>query len=148
VRLSPFGRAGGSHDSDPAALYAHVIASISRRRNAYLHLIEARASGVGRSDQLPETAIGVAPLFRPLYDGVLISSGGYSHASAEAALLAGHADAIGFGRMFIANPDLPARLLRGAPLQPYQRATFYGGGAVGYTDYPALYPPPPEREQP
>jgi len=75
-------------------------------------------------------------LFRPIWRGVLISAGGFTGDSAEAAIAAGHADAIAFGRIFISNPDLPRRLQHGFPLTPYNRATFYGGEEVGYTDYP------------
>jgi N-ethylmaleimide reductase len=67
---------------------------------------------------------------------VLISAGGFAGESAEAAIEAGHADAIAFGRIFISNPDLPRRLRQGFPLTPYNRATFYGGEAEGYVDYP------------
>jgi N-ethylmaleimide reductase len=65
-------------------------------------------------------------------------AGGFDQASAEKALADGEADAIAFGRLFIANPDLPKRFELNAPLNPYQRATFYGGNEKGYTDYPAL----------
>ena len=75
-------------------------------------------------------------LFRPMWRGVLISAGGFTGEAAEAAISAGHADAIAFGRIFISNPDLPRRLRHGFPLAPYNRATFYGGEEAGYTDYP------------
>ena len=75
-------------------------------------------------------------LFRPLWRGVLISAGGFDGASAAAAVAAGYADAIAFGRHFISNPDLPARIKHGVALTPYNRATFYGGEEAGYTDYP------------
>jgi N-ethylmaleimide reductase len=75
-------------------------------------------------------------LFRPIVRGVLITAGGFTGETAEAAISAGHADAIAFGRIFISNPDLPRRLQHGFPLTPYNRATFYGGEAAGYTDYP------------
>ena len=71
-----------------------------------------------------------------MWRGVLISAGGFTGETAEAAIAAGHADAIAFGRIFISNPDLPRRLRYGFPLTPYNRATFYGGEEVGYTDYP------------
>jgi N-ethylmaleimide reductase len=64
--------------------------------------------------------------------------GGYTAASAEALIASGGADAIAFGRLFIANPDLVERFRRGAPLNTPDRSTFYGGGAHGYTDYPTL----------
>ena len=68
----------------------------------------------------------------------MIAAGNFKPETAEATLAAGHADAIAFGRLFIANPDLPERIRRGASLNPYHRPTFYGGGAEGYTDYPTL----------
>ena len=71
-----------------------------------------------------------------MWRGTLITAGGFTGDAAEAAVTAGHADAIAFGRTFISNPDLPRRLQRGFPLTPYNRATFYGGEAAGYTDYP------------
>ncbi len=74
-------------------------------------------------------------LFRPIWRGVLITAGGFTGETADAAISAGHADAIAFGRIFISNPDLPRRLQNGYPLTPYNRATFYGGDAAGYTDY-------------
>jgi N-ethylmaleimide reductase len=75
-------------------------------------------------------------LFRPLWSGRLITAGGFTGEMANAAISEGYADAIAFGRIFISNPDLPRRLQRGYPLTPYNRATFYGGDAAGYTDYP------------
>jgi N-ethylmaleimide reductase len=69
-------------------------------------------------------------------EGVLITAGGFTGEAAEAAIAEGHADAIAFGRIFISNPDLPRRLREGFSLTPYNRATFYGGEAAGYTDYP------------
>ena len=75
-------------------------------------------------------------LFRPIWKGVLITAGGFTGETANAAIADGHADAIAFGRIFISNPDLPRRLQQGYPLTPYNRATFYGGEEKGYTDYP------------
>jgi N-ethylmaleimide reductase len=141
IRLSPFGRAGGSQDSDPAALYRYAIGELNNRTPAYLHLIEARASSMGRSDYIDEAAVDVLGLLRGAFDGPVISAGGYTPASAAATVAAGRADAIAFGRMFIANPDLVTRIERAAPLNAYQRATFYGGSTRGYTDYPTLEQP-------
>jgi N-ethylmaleimide reductase len=67
----------------------------------------------------------------------LITAGSFTGETAEAAIVQGYADAIAFGRIFISNPDLPRRLREGFPITPYNRATFYGGDASGYTDYPA-----------
>lgn len=80
----------------------------------------------------------VATLFRPLFPGPLIASGGFTADTAEQALAAGAADLIAFGRTFIANPDLPRRLALDAPLNEPDRSTFYGGTERGYTDYPSL----------
>lgn len=137
IRLSPFGVANGSGEKDALALYTHVIKAISHFGLAYLHFIEPRSSGAGRADVNHTDVPSAIELFRPMWPGVLVSAGGFDPVSAEAAIAAGKVDAIAFGRHFIANPDLPDRLRMGAPLDPYERATFYGGEALGYTDYPA-----------
>jgi N-ethylmaleimide reductase len=95
----------------------------------------ARSSGAGRADINHQNVPSALELFRSDWSGVLIGAGGFDGASAEAAVASGEADAIAFGRAFIANPDLPMRLKFNIPLSPYNRATFYGGGAAGYTDY-------------
>ncbi|MDR0478458.1 MAG: alkene reductase, partial [Burkholderiaceae bacterium] len=77
-----------------------------------------------------------AELFRPLWPGALITAGNFKPDTAEAFVQLGAADAIAFGRYFTSNPDLSERIRHGWPLTPYDRSTFYGGGAKGYTDYP------------
>jgi N-ethylmaleimide reductase len=136
VRLSPYGVANGSGEADPMPLYSHVIQALDPLGLAYLHFIEPRSSGAGRAEVNHQNVPSAMVLFRPIWRGVLISAGGFTGESAEAAIAAGHADAIAFGRIFISNPDLPQRLQHGFPLTPYNRATFYGGEEVGYTDYP------------
>jgi N-ethylmaleimide reductase len=125
------------HDSDPMALFTHVLGQLSDRR-AYVHMIEPRATSAGGGDAIQEDAPRTSEIFRQHFGGVFISAGGYDREGAFEAVASGRADAIAFGRAFIANPDLPARLQQGAPLNPYDRSTFYGGDARGYTDYPAL----------
>jgi N-ethylmaleimide reductase len=137
VRLSPYGIANGSGEADPMPLYTHVVKSLDPLGLAYLHFIEPRSSGAGRAEVNHQNVPSAMTLFRPLWRGALITAGGFTGDAAEAAVAAGHADAIAFGRTFISNPDLPRRLQRGFPLTPYSRATFYGGEAAGYTDYPA-----------
>jgi N-ethylmaleimide reductase len=137
VRLSPYGIANGSGEADPMPLYTHVVRSLDRLGLAYLHFIEPRSSGAGRAEVNHQNVPSAMLLFRPLWKGVLITAGGFTGETAEAAISAGHADAIAFGRIFISNPDLPRRLQHGFPLTPYNRATFYGGEEAGYTDYPA-----------
>jgi N-ethylmaleimide reductase len=136
VRLSPYGVANGSGEAEPMPLYSHAIRSLDPLRLAYLHFIEPRSSGAGRAEVNHQNVPSAMVLFRPIWNGVLITAGGFTGEAAEAAIAAGHADAIAFGRIFISNPDLPQRLRHGFPLTPYNRATFYGGEEAGYTDYP------------
>ena len=138
VRLSPWGTFNGMFDHRTEALFTHAIAELSRRRLAYLHLIEPRVNGDDDATGRDPTAAGATATFRQLFDGPVIAAGGFSPATAEAAIAKGRADAIAFGRHFIANPDLPLRLRLGAALNPYDRSTFYGGDDRGYTDYPTL----------
>ena len=138
VRLSPYGRYGGISDTDPISLFGHVARELSRRRIAYLHLIQASASEIGITDELHRDAPNNAELFRHLFSGPLISAGAYTPESGAKALASGAADAIAFGRLFIANADLVERVRLGAPLNAPDRPTFYGGDAHGYTDYPTL----------
>jgi N-ethylmaleimide reductase len=136
VRLSPYGVANDSGEADPMPLYTHAIQSLNPLGLAYLHFIEPRSSGAGRAEVNHQNVPSAMVLFRPVWKGVLISAGGFTGEAADAAIAAGHADAIAFGRIFISNPDLPRRLRHGYPLTPYNRATFYGGEEKGYTDYP------------
>lgn len=138
VRLSPYGTFSDMSDSDPVALFTSVIKQLSARHIAYLHLIEPRSTSAGGSDAVMADAPSTSTLFREAFDGVLISAGGYHADDAKQVVASGQADAVAFGRLFISNPDLPERLRSGAPLAPYNRATFYGGGEAGYTDYPTF----------
>jgi N-ethylmaleimide reductase len=136
VRLSPHGIANDSGEADPMPLYTHVVQALNSLGLAYLHFIEPRSSGAGRAEVNHQNVPSAMVLFRPIWKGVLITAGGFTGETAEAAIADGHADAIAFGRIFISNPDLPHRLQHGFPLTPYNRATFYGGEEKGYTDYP------------
>ncbi|BES85194.1 alkene reductase [Pectobacterium araliae] len=138
IRLSPFGVANGSGENNPLPLYSFLVNALADLDLAYLHLIEPRASGAGQAEVDHPNVPFASELFRPLWPNALIAAGNYQPDTAAAAIESGHADAIAFGRMFIANPDLPDRIRQGAPLTPYNRATFYGGGAEGYTDYAPL----------
>jgi N-ethylmaleimide reductase len=134
VRLSPFGQYGGIHDSNPRELFTFVIRELSKRRLAYLHVIEGRGSEMGLTDELHKTALNNAELFRPAFDGPFISAAAYTPTSAAQAVENKHADAIAFGRLFIANPDLVRRIREDLPLNTFDRSTFYGGAEHGYTD--------------
>ncbi len=138
IRLSPYGTFNDMHDSDPVALYTYLLNQLSLRNLAYVHIIEPRVSDAGGSDEVNNAAPEAAKLFRAAYSGKVIGASGYTGETGAAAIAAGEADAIAFGRAFIANPDLPKRLRMGAPLNRYDRSTFYGGTEKGYTDYPSL----------
>lgn len=138
IRLTPYGRANDSGEADPMPLYTYVVERLKPFGLAYLHLIEPRASGAGQREVDHKDVPSGAELFRPLWNGPLITAGNFNAQSAEKMVADGHADAIAFGRYFISNPDLPNRIRTGAPFTPYNRATFYGGNEKGYTDYPPL----------
>lgn len=138
VRLSPWGDFNDMRDSDTLALFQHAAAELGRRKVAYLHVVEPRADQSSDVNALDPLAPDAAETMRACFGGAIISAGGYVRETADQAIEDGRADAIAFGRLFIANPDLPERFLSQAPLNPYHRASFYGGDARGYTDYPAL----------
>ncbi len=133
VRLSPVSTAGDSHDSNPQALFNHVVEELNRPGLAYLHVVEGETGGA--RDNLP---LDYAAL-RDRFDGAWMVNNGYDRAMAMQAVASRKADFVSFGRPFIANPDLVERLRADAPLNPLMGAeTLYGGGAHGYTDYPSL----------
>ncbi|GAA3704485.1 alkene reductase [Arthrobacter ginkgonis] len=136
VRLSPSSEWMDAHDSDKRALYSAVIRQLNDFGLSYLHLVEPEIAGSTTVDR-PAQYIPTAEL-ASLFEGVVIVAGGHNRASAEALLAAGTADLVGFGRLFIANPDLPHRFLIGAPLEPLRPTGLYSGGPEGYTDYPTL----------
>jgi N-ethylmaleimide reductase len=121
-------------DSDPVATFGYLARELNRLGIAYLHVVEPRIKGI------EEIAKGQAPIaaqhLRQKFSRTLIAAGGFTGESAAAIVAAGDADLVAFGRHFIANPDLPERLRRRLPLNRYDRSTFYGGDARGYTDYP------------
>jgi N-ethylmaleimide reductase len=136
IRLSPYGTFSDMHDSDPMSLFTYVIQQINARKLAYLHLIEPRATAAGGSDAVNQNAPSTSTLFRQFFDGALISAGGYDASSGRQAVASGQVDAVAYGRYYIANPDLVERIRNGVAFNKYDRATFYGGGEKGYTDYP------------
>ncbi len=138
VRISPSSRFNGMSDRDPSHDFDYVADALSSRELAYLHVVEPRVSG---SEEVAEGLQAVAARhLRQRFGGPVIAAGGFGGDEARAEIAGGHADAIAFGRFFIANPDLPRRLRDGLPLNPYDRDTFYGGDARGYLDYPVAEP--------
>jgi N-ethylmaleimide reductase len=126
VRVSPGSTFNGIQDADVEGTYTHLFTALAPKGLAWLHILDARPG------------FDVAALAQQRYGGKVILNAGYDRARAEADIAAGRAEAISFGASFLANPDLPARLRANAKLNAPNPATFYGGSAVGYTDYPAL----------
>ena len=133
LRLSPSGTMNGMSDSDPLEHFLYVARKASELGLSYLHVTEADESDVRHGG----VAVNSAPL-RELFKGAFFSCGGYTKESAEAALVSNKADLIVFGKLFIANPDLPKRFQENKPLSAWDESTFYGGGEKGYTDYALL----------
>ncbi|SDU18805.1 N-ethylmaleimide reductase [Verrucomicrobium sp. GAS474] len=133
IRFSPGGVFNDMRDSDPLATFSHVLHELNRFGLAYAHLI------VSTEEDIRHGAVPV-PLatLRKEFHGPLIIANGFTRMTATQALLEGVADAVAFGRLFIANPDLPHRFQLNAPLNSPDESTFYGGTEKGYTDYPAL----------
>jgi N-ethylmaleimide reductase len=131
IRISPLVPFNDMSDSDPKRLVEYVAKQMSDRRIAFFEL---------RHDQHDRPAeIELAQLARKHFAGVLMLNGGFDQRSGEAAISQGLADAIVFGKLFIANPDLVERFAAvDAPLNPLHMETLYGGGAEGYTDYPSM----------
>ena len=132
LRISPVTPSNDISDSNPQALFDHIIDRLNALKLAYIHVVEGATGG----------ARDIAPFdygsLRKRFHGAYIANNGYDFELASKALAAGTVDLIAFGKPFIANPDLVDRLKRGAPLNKPDNTTFYGGGAKGYTDYPAL----------
>ncbi|MDN0092971.1 alkene reductase [Yersinia rohdei] len=133
IRISPLGPFNGldnGEDQEEAALY--LIDELNKRHIAYLHISEPDwAGGKPYSNAFRDTV-------RARFQGVIVGAGAYTAEKAEDLIEKGFIDAVAFGRSYIANPDLVARLQQQAPLNEPDGETFYGGGAKGYTDYPTL----------
>ena len=134
VRLSPIFTGNGISDADPHATYTVVGSALSTRDLAYIHLADTGVMAPGVEPAIDE----LLAVMDASYDGTIILNGAYDGVRARADIAAGRADAVAFGRPFISNPDLVARLASNAPLTPADPRTFYGGGAPGYTDYPTM----------
>jgi N-ethylmaleimide reductase len=133
-RLSPqpFPYAGMT-DSTPAETFTSMARELNRLGLGYLHVTEA-VSGKA----VPSEEQRITPLLRKVFQGTLIVNGGYDARTGEAALSRREAELVAYGVPFLANPDLPKRFQREAPLNPPDFSTFYSGEEKGYTDYPAL----------
>ena len=137
IRLSPVSPVNDADlDSDPTGTYSYVVERLNVLKLAYLHVIEGVTQG-------PRDAMAGFdfPLLRRQFNGRYIANNGYDLSLAQQSRRLDLADLIAFGRLYIANPDLVERLRAGAPLNVPDRATFFGGDAHGYTDYPFMSPP-------
>ena len=132
IRISPVTPANDVSDSDPQPLFDYIVEQLNALKLVYIHVIEG-ATG-GPRDIAP---FDYASL-RKRFMGAYIANNAYDFELANKVLEQGLADLIAFGKPFISNPDLVERLKKGAPLNEWDKATFYGGGAKGYTDYPTL----------
>ncbi|MET3714287.1 alkene reductase [Pseudomonas sp. PvP001] len=124
----------GLVESDPHATYVQAAAMLNSLGIGYLSIAEADW------DNAPELPVSFRQALRETFDNPIMYSGCYTREKAERVLADGHGDLFGFGRTFIANPDLPKRFAHGAPLNPVDHATLYGGGERGYIDYPFMTP--------
>jgi len=132
IRIAPVTTSNDISDSNPQPLFDHIVDRLNALNLVYIHVIEGATGG-------PRD---IAPFdygfLRRRFKGAYVANNGYDFELANKALAASEADLIAFGKLFIANPDLVERFRRGAPLNTPDKATFYGGGAKGYTDYPSL----------
>ncbi|MBW8758201.1 MAG: alkene reductase [Burkholderiales bacterium] len=133
IRLSPYGVFNGTGPfADVDAQYLALVTELSTLGLMYLHVLDHSAIGA------PPVPAAIKTTLRRAFNGPFIAAGGFDAASAQQLLAAGDADLVAFGRPFLANPDLVARMKAAAPMNDADAATFYTPGAKGYTDYPAL----------
>ena len=139
IRLSPVTPANDIHDDAPQALFEYVLRQLGHLNLAYIHIVEGATGGPRELPDRPFDYDALKAAYRAAGGkGAWMLNNAYTRELAEQAVASGRADVVAFGKAFIANPDLVERLRQNAPLNPYNRATFYLGGAEGYLDYPRL----------
>ena len=135
IRLSPFADYAEAGDSNPEALGLYMVESLNKYGLVYCHMVEPRMKTVGEKSESPHSLLPMRKAFK----GTFIVAGGYDREDGNNAVAENRADLVAYGRVFLANPDLPKRFARNAPLNKYHRETFYIPDPVlGYTDYPLL----------
>ncbi len=132
VRISPTVGFNDMSDENPIETFSVAVESLNGYGLGYLHVVERSQDSKGGS--APDLAVSAH--LRTLWNGLYVANGGYDGQTGERAVRTGHADAVAYGRAFLANPDLPRRLQLGVALNEPDPSTFYGGGAAGYTSYP------------
>ncbi|XP_038888198.1 putative 12-oxophytodienoate reductase 11 [Benincasa hispida] len=135
IRLSPFADFMEAGDSNPKALGMYMAESLNKYGILYCHMVEPRMKTVLEKVECPHSLLPMRKAFK----GTFIAAGGYDKGDGNRAIAENRADLIAYGRWFLANPDLPRRFEIDAPLNQYNRDTFYvSDPVVGYTDYPFL----------
>ena len=138
IRLSPVTPANDVVDSDPQPLFDHVVRELASMNLAYIHIIEGATGGPRDMPDRPFDYAALKAAYREAGGkGAWMVNNGYDKSLAENAIKHGD-DLVAFGKLYIGNPDLVARLKAGGPFNQDDQKTWYGGGAKGYTDYPAL----------
>jgi N-ethylmaleimide reductase len=138
IRISPVTPANDVHDENPQPLFEYVVKQLATLNLAYIHVVEGATGGPRELEDRPFDYEALKAAYRRAGGkGAWMVNNGYDKPLAEEALKEGD-DLVAFGKPFISNPDLVRRLREGAPLNPWDKNTFYGGGAKGYIDYPAL----------
>jgi N-ethylmaleimide reductase len=130
-------------DTDPAGTFLAFASELDRIGIGYIHLVEPVGGRLGATE--PDALL--APRIRAKFNGTFMLNGGYDAASGNDVIEGGLADLVSFGVLFLANPDLPDRFLKNAPLNSADPLTLYTGEEKGYTDYPALGDGTPEKVQ-
>ena len=140
IKVSPAGRFQDISDSDPLALYSYFFTELSKRGIAFVEVVEA--GGLASESQnlhvdpFSQFKGSVAENLKPFFKGVYIANNGLNYETGNQLIEKGHADGVTFGRMFISNPDLVKRFQNGWPLNDLKPEYLYGGGELGYIDYP------------
>ncbi|XP_057450232.1 putative 12-oxophytodienoate reductase 11 [Lotus japonicus] len=135
IRLSPFADYAESGDSSPDELGLYMANALNKYNILYCHMVEPRMKTLGEKFETPHSLVPM----RKAFNGTFIVAGGYGRQDGINAIAENRADLVVYGRLFLANPDLPKRFALDAPLNKYKRDTFYvSDPVVGYTDYPFL----------
>lgn len=135
IRLSPFANYMEARDSNPEALGLYMAKALNKYGILYCHMVEPRMITVGERKECPHSLLPMRKAFKSTF----IAAGGYDREEGNKAIAEGYTDLVAYGRLFLANPDLPRRFELNAPLNKYNRETFYiSDPVVGYTDYPFL----------
>jgi 12-oxophytodienoic acid reductase len=135
IRLSPFAEYAECGDSNPNELGLYMVNALNKYGILYCHMVEPRMKTVGEKTESPDNLVPMRKAFK----GTFMVAGGYDRHDGINAIAENRADLVVYGRLFLANPDLPKRFALDAPLNKYNRETFYISDPVlGYTDYPFL----------